>query len=178
MIKGLLLGITATLVVIVGGAFLYLRFGNPPVAVGDQPFPYEEQIVHIALAARISRQLTQPPLSTSSADLIDGADIYMRRCAVCHGTAIDPSDLAKNMYPAPPQLWEKNKRGIVGVSDDPPGRTYWIAKNGIRLTGMPSFGHLLNQIWDVALLLHQAGQALPPQATATLDSKSNVTRPR
>jgi len=41
------------------------------------------------------------------------------------------------------------------VTDDTPGKTFWKAKNGIRLTGMPSFGASLSseQMWQVSLLL-------------------------
>jgi hypothetical protein len=35
--------------------------------------------------------------------------------------------------------------------------------NGIRLTGMPAYNHVLvtNQMWDVTLLLKNADQQLP-----------------
>jgi thiosulfate dehydrogenase len=137
--------------------------------------------VHIALDARIDRQLSTAPFSPSSSDLIAGAHIYLRQCAVCHGTPVHASDLVKNMYPPPPQLWKKkNEHGSIGVSDDAPGRIYWEVKNGIRLTGMPSFVHLLDdkQLWQVSLLVKQAGRVLPSEATATLDSTSEVTQPR
>lgn len=178
--RGFLIGIVLTLVVIGAGAFLYLRFGHPPVAVSDPPFPDEEQIVHIALNARINRELSAAPFTPSSSDLVAGAHIYMRQCAVCHGTRVHPSDLIQNMYPPPPQLWlKKNTSGTIGVSDDPPGRIYWEVKNGIRLTGMPSFVHLLTdqQLWQVSFLVRQAGKELPPEAAAELDSASEGARP-
>jgi mono/diheme cytochrome c family protein len=68
------------------------------------------------------------------------------------------------MYPAAPQLWRKHKKGsVVGVSDDGPGEKYWKVKNGIRLTGMPTYQDLLSDsnIWDVSLLLKNADQQLP-----------------
>jgi mono/diheme cytochrome c family protein len=68
------------------------------------------------------------------------------------------------MYPAAPQLWHKHKKGnVVGVSDDAVGETYWKVKNGIRLTGMPTYRNLLSDsdIWDVSLLLKNADQQLP-----------------
>jgi hypothetical protein len=78
---------------------------------------------------------------------------------------------AKNMYPSAPQLWKKHKHGdVVGVSDDEPGETYWKIKNGIRLTGMPSFKGVLteDQMWDVALLLKHANEQLPDPVTGML----------
>ena len=56
-------------------------------------------------------------------------------------------------------------RGVVGVSDDPPGETFWKVDNGIRLSGMPAFHELLTgtQIWQVSLLLANADKPLPPE---------------
>jgi mono/diheme cytochrome c family protein len=44
------------------------------------------------------------------------------------------------------------------VTDDRIGETYWKAKNGIRLTGMPGYGDTLtdSQLWQVSLLLLHA----------------------
>ena len=67
------------------------------------------------------------------------------------------------MYPRAPQLFKKHsKSNVVGVSDDEPGKTYWKVKNGIRLTGMPAFQHILSaeQMWDVTLLLKSADQPM------------------
>ena len=75
------------------------------------------------------------------------------------------------MYPSAPQLWKKNSHGdVVGVSDDEAGETYWKIKNGIRLTGMPSFKGVLtdDQMWDVALLLKHANEQLPDPVTGML----------
>ena len=43
---------------------------------------------------------------------------------------------------------------VVGVSDDEPGETYWKVANGIRLSGMPAYTHILTetQMWQVSLL--------------------------
>ena len=71
------------------------------------------------------------------------------------------------MYPNAPQLWEKHTNSdVVGVSDDPPGETYWKVSNGIRLTGMPAFKDTLTdtEIWQVTLLLANADKPLPPAA--------------
>ena len=76
--------------------------------------------------------------------------IYREQCASCHGLK-QPSKFGPTMFPRAPQLWErhKNKPDVVGVSDDPVGETYWKIKNGIRLSGMPSYKTLLteDQMW-------------------------------
>jgi len=50
------------------------------------------------------------------------------------------------------------------------GETYWKVANGIRLTGMPAFGHTLSdtQMWQVSLLLKNADKELPDPVTRIL----------
>ena len=70
-----------------------------------------------------------------------------------------------------PPLWEKHHKGeVVGVSDDPPGETYWKVANGIRLTGMPAYDKVLTEteMWQVSLLLANADKPLPPAALVML----------
>jgi mono/diheme cytochrome c family protein len=165
------LGIVVGLLLVPIVGFLYIRYGNPPVAVADTPFPYEKQIVHIPLNARIHRDMPHTvPIEATPANLIAGAQIYHDQCAECHGVYGHPTDYAAHMYPPAPQLWWPHawNTKVVGVSDDPPGVTYWKVANGIRLTGMPSFDHVLSttQMWQVTLLLKHADEALPAQALA------------
>jgi mono/diheme cytochrome c family protein len=146
---------------------LYLRFGSPPVAVRDKPFPFEKQIVKIPLHARFNRD--EPkfcPLPVNDANLIAGAQIYKMKCAVCHGFKKVQSGIGPNMYPPAPNLWRKHGRDRVGVSHNPVGETFWKVDNGIRLTGMPSFSTLLTeaQMWQVSMLLANANKPLPPEA--------------
>jgi mono/diheme cytochrome c family protein len=166
---GFLLGIVAVAL----GVFLYFKFGAPPVAVADKPFPFEKLIVSLPLDARIDREAKTAPFGTSEDVFESGAHIYRAQCADCHGTPVHDVPYAKHMYPAAPPLWKKHgKSGIVGVSDDDAGETYWKVSNGIRLTGMPAFNHILSdtQMWQVSLLLKNADKDLPDPVTQILDA--------
>jgi len=157
---GFLLGIA----VVLGGAAAYLHFGSLPVATADKPFPFEKQIVRVPLQARINSQMKPAPFGTSEDVFEGGAHVYHAECASCHGTPSHDVAFAKQMYPQAPQLWRKHTRNnVVGVSDDEPGETYWKVANGIRLTGMPAYNHVLSdtQMWQVTLLLKNADQPLP-----------------
>jgi thiosulfate dehydrogenase len=152
-------------------AFLYIAYGRPPVATADAPFPLEAKIVKIPLEARIRREMpASAPIPASAENLNAGAGIYEDKCEVCHGTADVPAAIAKTMFPRAPQLWAKHKNGVVGVSDDPVGETYWKVKNGIRLSGMPAYGNELTetQMWQVSLLLSMADKQLPAEASKTV----------
>lgn len=167
-LAGLILG----LLVVPLFALAWFHYGKVPVAVSDPPLPYERQITHIALDARVSREAPQmPPFQPNEQTYIDGARVYKDNCAFCHGLHLQPSSTGQDMFPDAPSLWEPHRSGnVVGVSDDPPGETYWKVANGIRLTGMPSYRYRLSdtQIWDVSLLLAHANQPLPPAALQIL----------
>jgi thiosulfate dehydrogenase len=159
-----LLGFVLGLVVVAGGAAVFLRWGPVPVATADKPFPFEKAIVSVPLNARIASQMKPAPFGSGEDAFEGGAHVYRAQCACCHGTPGHNVDYAKSMYPAAPQLWKKQAKGnVVGVSDDEPGEIYWKVANGIRLTGMPAFNHVLSdtQMWQVTLLLKNADQQLP-----------------
>jgi thiosulfate dehydrogenase len=169
-----LLGFVFAFVVLFAGVWTYLKYGHPPVATADAAFPFEAQIVHVPLDARIHRELQAPPFATSEDVYETGAQIYRKQCAACHGTPGQDVAYAKGMYPSAPQLWKKHTHGnVVGVSDDEAGETFWKIKNGIRLSGMPSYQNILStdEMWDVSLLLKNADQQLPDPVVSLLTKK-------
>ena len=165
------LGVVVSLAGLCLGVFLYLRFGNPPVATADPSFPMEAQIVHVPLGARIAREMKTPPFLADEGGLEAGARIYTKECASCHGTPGHDVAFATWMFPRAPQLWKKHGNGVVGVSDDEVGETYWKVDNGIRLSGMPAYQKILSttEMWQVAWLLKNADRPLSPQVRAVLD---------
>jgi len=170
----IVLGFFLCVVVAVAGVAAYLRWGSPPVATADKPFPFEKQIVSVPLDARIARQMQTPPFGTGEDVYEGGAAVYRAQCAACHGTPGHDVPYAKYMYPSAPQLWKKHATGgVVGVSDDDAGETYWKVANGIRLTGMPAFDHILSdtEMWQVTLLLKNADQPLPDPVMRILTAK-------
>lgn len=176
ILLGLFLGIVLFPLAVLG----WLYFGNVPVAVADPPFPQERLITHIPLHARIDREAPKTaPIEADEANLVAGAQIYGDHCAGCHGLYGKPSPIGDRMFPPAPPLWKPHHHGsqtVVGVSDDPPGETYWKVANGIRLTGMPSYKGALteNQMWQVSLLLANADKTLPPAALDLLKGVSQV----
>jgi thiosulfate dehydrogenase len=146
---------------------LYVTSGRMPAAATDPPMPFEGAIAGVALNARIRRAApTRNVSGFTTQELVSGADIYQNDCAFCHGLPQQPMPTAaQGEYPRPPQLFTPDGR----VSDDPPGVTYWKVKNGIRLTGMPSFEKSLTdyQLWQVTTLVSRADN-LPPEVLSSL----------
>jgi thiosulfate dehydrogenase len=163
----LLLGLVLGVLLIPAGVYLWFHFGHPPVAVADAALPFERQLTRIPLHARIDSEMIKTvPMQADETNLVAGAQIYRDQCAACHGYHGKPSSFGQYMFPHAPQLWEKHKNGVVGVSDDPPGETFWRVENGIRLTGMPAYKKVLSdtQMWQVTVLLANADKPLPPAA--------------
>jgi thiosulfate dehydrogenase len=170
-ILGLIFGILAF--PILGAA--YLLSGRAPAGVTDRPFPLEQYIAGAALESRVHRAAPQRDVSSfSAADLMAGAQAYRRGCG-CHGlpgeTMLGPQP---KMYPEPPQLFTSDG----SVTDDPVGVTYWKIRNGIRMTGMPSFKAVLSdeQMWQIAALLARADR-LPPDVISALKQPFLATHP-
>ena len=161
MLKAFVIGVVIGVLLVAGGAYLYFTKGWAPVAVADPPMLLEKKLAHSALNARISKDAhaDTPPVPLTEATYLAGADIYKQNCAVCHGLPGETqSAIGKGMFPKPPELFHG-----TGVTDDPAWETYWKAKNGIRLTGMPGFKDSLNdtQIWQVSVLLANADKISP-----------------
>jgi len=176
-----LLGLIIGIILVPVGVYVYFRHGSPPVAVNDPAFPQEKLITHVPLDARIDREMVKnPPVLANEENFVAGAHIYADQCAACHGFHGKPSVIGTHQYPTAPALWEKHRSGdVVGVSDDPPGETYWKVANGIRLTGMPAYKDVLNetQMWQVSLLLANADKPLPPSVVAILNGETTVQTP-
>ena len=92
-------------------------------------------------------------------NLLTGAEVYKKECALCHGLPDHPVDYVAMMFPKPPQLF-KGK----GVTDDPASESYWKTANGIRLSGMPAFKDKLTdtQLWQVSQLVAHAHEITEP----------------
>ncbi len=171
-----LLGIVIGVLLVPALVLAWFHYGHPPVAVGDSPLPQERLIISVPLDARIGREAPQqPPFQPDEARYVAGARLYSNHCAECHGFHGKPAPIAAHMFPSAPQLWEQHHHegeatGTIGVSDDPPGETYWKVANGIRLTGMPAFKDLLSEteMWQVSLLVANADKPLPPEVLVIL----------
>lgn len=165
--KGFILGVIVTLVVIAIAVYIYFGTGMAPVATASQAMPFEKRLANMALHARVEKEMPkQVPIQADETNLQAGAKVYMDECAVCHGLPGKPqSDIALGEFPKPPHLFKGH-----GVTDDPPGETYWKVANGIRLTGMPAFDKHLSttQMWQVSLML--ATEKLPASVTAILNA--------
>lgn len=157
-----LIGLILGLLVVPAATYYYFTSGNAPVSTSASPMPFERTLARAALHARLEKEIPKSvPIAADEAAYVAGAQTYKENCAVCHGLKGEPQTaIAKGMFPRPPKLMEG-----TGVTDDPPGETYWKVSGGIRMTGMPGFDKTLSttQMWQVSLLLANADK-LPKSA--------------
>jgi len=155
MLKGIIIGILISLVLVPLGVYYYFSSGHAPVATKSSEMLFEHKLAHMAQHAYLDKLPHLPsPVPEDEANFLAGAKVYKEHCAVCHGLPGEPKTaIADGMFPAPPQLF----RG-TGVTDDEAWETYWKVAGGIRMTGMPGFSDHLGEtkMWQVSVLLKNA----------------------
>lgn len=118
-----------------------------------------------ASVARHARNL-KPPNLDDPALLADGAKEYGEACVQCHGApGKDAAEFTKGMDPSPPKFDEIGK-------EQPPEKIFWVAKNGIQMTGMPAFRVTESDrtLWGVVALMRKL-PSMSPADYQTLMSK-------
>ncbi len=93
--------------------------------------------------------VTVPDLSDKTR-VARGAANYAAMCAQCHlAPGFSSSELHEGLYPQPPVLSKPDKH------EREPIETFWIIKNGLKMTAMPAWGiyNSDEQIWDLIALI-------------------------
>jgi mono/diheme cytochrome c family protein len=174
--RGFIVGVIVTVLLIVVGGYLFVRSGGVSLATTAAPLPMEEKVAHMALRASIGNAVNEKdPLPASQENLLAAVKTYKEHCAVCHGApAHPPTAISKGMFPPPPQLFEKADM----MTDDPEGETFWKVTHGVRLSGMPGFGAALSdtQRWQVTMLLKNADK-LPASVQQSFGGGAAATPP-
>jgi mono/diheme cytochrome c family protein len=151
-----LLSLIGFLAIVVGVAALVFFFGgffNVSAVPEDLP-PVKWALVKVRMAT-VDRYATQrPPAGYDTPDKVQaGAKAYMARgCTNCHGgPGVEWQKFSEGLRPDPPDLKEV-------VPDREPRHLFWVIKNGINMTGMPSFeraGVPDPEIWSIVAFLRK-----------------------
>lgn len=103
--------------------------------------------------ASVNRHATDtPPASLDDAAVVQaGARAFANRgCVHCHGApGVEWSKFSEGLRPDPPDLKDL-------ANNRTPQQLFWVIKNGINMTGMPSFGATGMEdpeIWSVVAFL-------------------------
>lgn len=150
--------------------FVYLRLGltnvtaDAPTAAWQTRWMFSS--VHTAIRRTVPAGL-KDPLPVDDDRLIDGGKLYLNDCVGCHGApGKPPSDFGATFYPPAPQL----AREGTHYSE---AEIYWVAKHGIRRTGMSAQGAYYpdEKLWLLAGFISHI-TSLPPQVRAGIEEKA------
>ena len=103
----------------------------------------------------------QPPASLNindAASVQAGAKAFAAHgCVNCHGApGVNWAKFSEGLHPDPPDLKD--------VADDEPRMIFWVIKNGINMTGMPSFGKIGvddKEIWSIVAFVKKWSTVTP-----------------
>jgi Cytochrome C oxidase, cbb3-type, subunit III len=152
MVKFLaLIGVLAIIVDIAAAVFAFGGYYNV-AAVVDDPAIVKSTLAYIRKASIERHARDKPPGSLEDAMIVQsGARAFRERgCTNCHGgPGVEWAKFSEGMRPDPPDLKEL-------VNDRTPAQLFWVVKNGIHMTGMPSFGAIElpdQEIWSIVAFL-------------------------
>jgi hypothetical protein len=120
-----------------------------------------EQVRERSISAH-SRGIIIPPLKDPNLANL-GFRHYHAMCRLCHNAPGYPrSEISRGLYPVPPDFAAK---GTKLPSD---AEIFWIVRNGIKMTGMPSFGatHSEEDLWAIVLFVTRLQNLKPDEYRA------------
>ncbi len=162
--RNFLSGVVFTLLVVILGGFAYLRLGFTEVRSDVPPSNWEKALMFSSAHASVRRRAPElpNPVPPTDENLIAGAKIYSDECAGCHGADRKADQTGDSLYPPIPQL------PVVGTTYTE-AQIFWVAKDGIRLSGMFANGRWDSdqKLWTVAAYIKRI-KSLPPRVQQEL----------
>ncbi len=149
----------AIVVLLVVGVWFVTR--NASISALEPPGRMESFIANHAkrwLIAKAARGPLPAESANNSETVSDGQMFYGSLCASCHGyDARTPTPLGRSMNPHAPSLAGP---GVQRWSD---AELYVVIHDGIRMSGMPSFGESekSDQIWSLVHYIRSLANAKP-----------------
>ncbi|MCK2183628.1 c-type cytochrome [Halomonas getboli] len=164
------LSIGGVAVALGAGTFIYSGLYN--VSAQEEHLPVVEWALHTTMRQSVDARAEsiETPDLTDTAKIRQGASAYESLCAACHLTpGMDDTVLRQGLNPMPPNLTEPG--------DVPPEEQFWIIDNGIKMTGMPSWGatHEDQELWELVAFLQEMPSLSERQYEALLQDDGQGT---
>ena len=145
------IGFLAIVAAIAAAAFFFGGFYTVAASAED-PALVKWALINVRMAS-ISRHATDaPPIPLDDpANIQAGAKAFATRgCTNCHGgPGVAWAKFSEGLQPDPPDLKDV-------VKDRRPPELFWVIKNGINMTGMPSFEKIEvpdREIWTIVAFI-------------------------
>jgi mono/diheme cytochrome c family protein len=174
-LRHILIGAAIAIVVVVPlGGFVFVKSGMFNVGATSPHTKFTTWLTHetmIQSVARHSKGIEAPAAAFSPGQIEAGFCAYETHCVACHGAAgVARQQWVSGMEPQPPYLLDVTRQFR-------PRELFWIVRNGIKMTGMPSWRNAMSEqeTWDVVGWI-EASKALPPQTYVRWRSQARCSR--
>ena len=138
----------------IGAAVVFFGGFYSISAIPDDPPIVAWALTHVRNASIDRHAVETPTVSlTDTAVITAGAKAFAQRgCVSCHGgPGAEWAKFSEGLRPDPPDL-----KDLADALQ--PREIFWVVKNGINMTGMPSFGRIGvddKEIWTIAAFVKQ-----------------------
>jgi mono/diheme cytochrome c family protein len=145
------IGVLAIIVGVGAAAFVFGGFYSV-AGTAEDPSIVQWALVQVRTASIERHAHDQPPSSIADpASVQAGAKAFaVHGCANCHGApGVKWAKFSEGLHPDPPDLKDV-------IKDLPAAQLFWVIKNGINMTGMPSFaqaGAKDDEMWSIVAFL-------------------------
>jgi mono/diheme cytochrome c family protein len=162
-VRGFVLGVIVTLVVLVIMVIAVSHLGLYPIGADNPPSQLERTLAGRAMNVYADKHKPagDNPIAPTAPNLTEGAKQYEEHCALCHGGAKARISAMQGQFSPPaPQLIDR-------IPHDPPSWIFWVTKHGVRMTGMPAWTGILSDddIWKIVAFIKNSDK-LPPDTRA------------
>ena len=143
-----LIGLLAVIAIVGAGGFFLGGYYNVGGVDPDNAY-VARALTAVRMASVRKRAPATPPVKIDDASVVEaGAKAFASRgCTTCHGgPGVDWAKFSEGLRPDAADLGEVAKSRSAG-------EIFWVVKNGINMTGMPSFqriGVTDDEIWRIA----------------------------
>lgn len=164
LVIGLVAGVVLAAAVLVVVGLIVVYSGSYNVAALDR----HADVVRWAFDTTMHRSVRDraeevvEPETVTAEQISAGAETYAATCVHCHAApGVERAHWADGMRPVPPHL-------VEAAPEWEAREVFWIVKNGIKMSGMPSFagGHDDAAIWGIAAFVKRLPAMTPEDYAA------------
>jgi mono/diheme cytochrome c family protein len=154
-----LLAVALLVLVVAAAVGIYAGLYNIAADVPHtQPVYWFLETVRDRSVAARARDIVVPNDLTDQTRISRGAGQYADMCSGCHlAPGMKRTEISQGLYPRAPELRRK--------TDLTPAEQFWIAKHGVKMSGMPAWGvtHDDGLLWDVVAFVRKLPELTPEQ---------------
>jgi mono/diheme cytochrome c family protein len=167
------IGVVAIGVAVAAAVFFFGGFYSVAASDAD-PAIVDRMLIQVRQASIARHANDQAPPEDASAVEAGARAFATRGCVNCHGApGAEWAKWSEGLRPDPPDLKEVS-------GERKPGELFWVIKNGIRMTGMPSFGTTGasdDEIWKIVAFVKKWPSVTPEDYKAWTASAAATQPP-